>query len=79
MDFSAPVYQGYTLGQALGLAGIVAGLFIVFLVLKKLFSGKRESIHTQAVRCSCGWQGRISSLAGKCPKCNLPLGDRKAR
>ena len=79
MDLSTPIYQTYTLGQALGAAGIVVGLVIVLSVLKKLFAGKQDRLHTQTVQCACGWRGKVSTLAGKCPKCNQPLGERKAR
>ena len=44
-----------------------------------IFGKKGGDEHIQLVQCSgCGWQGRVSRYAGRCPKCNTPLGDQKA-
>ena len=79
MNLSTVVFHGFTLGQIIGALAGIAVFFVLAGFLKKLFAKKEESAHLQAVKCSCGWQGRISSLAGRCPKCNQPLGARKAR
>ncbi len=60
---------------------VVAGAILVVLVVvvKILFRKKPDKKYTQVVRCDdCGWNGRVSTIAGRCPKCNKPLGDRKA-
>ena len=64
----------------LAIAGAcLVGLILLIGVLVKVFGRKREDPHTQAVICSgCGWKGRVSTYAGRCPKCNQPLGARKA-
>jgi len=57
----------------------VIGLFVVWKVLKGVFGRKKDTKHFQAVRCqNCGWQGKVSSYAGRCPKCSQPLGDQKS-
>ncbi len=59
---------------------IIAGAILVVLVVavKILFRKKPDAKFTQAVHCECGWQGNVSTIAGRCPKCNKPLGQRKA-
>jgi hypothetical protein len=37
------------------------------------------TITTILDRPECGWIGRTSRYAGRCPKCNAPIGDQKAR
>jgi hypothetical protein len=73
------VFAQYTVQDLLIGAGLVVGILIVFVILKQIFGGKKESRHIQAVECTgCGWQGRVSRYAGRCPMCNAPLGDQKA-
>ena len=58
--------------------GAVAGI-VVLMILKGIFSGPKEGKHVQGVSChACGWKGQVSRYVGRCPKCNNPLGDRKA-
>jgi hypothetical protein len=69
----------YTVQDMLVGAGLVVGILIVLVILKRIFGGKKESRHIQTVECTgCGWQGRVSRYAGRCPLCNTPLGERKA-
>jgi uncharacterized protein with PIN domain len=73
------VFGGYSIQDLLIITGVVIGLLLLFKILKKLFKRKDDQ-HMQLVHCqSCGWQGRVSRYAGRCPKCNKPLGDLKAR
>jgi predicted Zn-ribbon and HTH transcriptional regulator len=61
-------------------AGVVIAAFIIFAVVKKFFKKKAPSEYTQLVECrGCGWQGRVSRLAGRCPACNTPLGDQRVQ
>jgi hypothetical protein len=60
---------------------VVALIVLSMLVdrLRKLFVKDTLDENLQRVVCrSCGWQGRVSRIAGRCPKCNEPLGDRTA-
>jgi hypothetical protein len=58
-------------------AVVVIAAFILFRVMKR-FKKKTPNEHVQGVECgNCGWQGRVSRLAGRCPVCNAPLGDQK--
>lgn len=58
--------------------GVIAGIFLLILI-GKIFGGKKKEEHFQNVSCSkCGWQGQVSKFAGRCPKCNQPLGSRKS-
>ncbi len=63
---------------------IVVGLAVVFLIfigiMMRVFKKKESSQHFQFVDClNCGWHGKVSRYAGRCPKCNQPLGERKAQ
>lgn len=72
------VFAEYTLQEVLVLAGGVIGLLILVILLKRFFSGSKTGAYAQQVRCDqCGWQGQVSKYAGRCPRCNNPLGDRR--
>jgi len=59
-------------------AGAIIAAFILFSVVKNILKKEKANTHTQPVECrSCGWQGRVSRLAGRCPVCNTPLGDQR--
>lgn len=81
MDLDTIVFSNYTLKELLIFAGVALFvLLILWTIVKKLFKKKESDIHVQRVRCpSCGWQGQVSRYAGRCPGCNEPLGDQKAR
>ena len=72
------VFGEYTVQDLLILAGIVVGVLILAVLLKKMFSKSKSDAYAQQVRCDqCGWQGKVSKYAGRCPRCNNPLGDRR--
>ena len=74
------IFGDYTALDVLFFAGGVAVFIILAMILKKVFKKEELSQHSQVVDCSgCGWHGKVSSFAGRCPKCNQPLGDRKAQ
>ena len=74
------VFGQYSVQDMLVGAGFVLVLFIFLMILKKIFKKKESDQHIQFVQCTgCGWQGRVSKYAGRCPKCNTPLGDQKAQ
>ena len=74
------IFGNYTLGQVLYAAGGVVLLIIFLVLVLKLLKTKEPSEHVQIVQCkNCGWQGQVSRYAGRCPKCNEPLGDRLAK
>ena len=73
------IFAGYTLQQILIFAGVVIAILVVLSWLKKLLSGRQADPHSQQVKCRCGWQGQVSRYAGRCPRCNEPLGQRKTR
>jgi predicted Zn-ribbon and HTH transcriptional regulator len=63
------------------LIGVVAMIALSTVVgrARKLFARSAVDEKLQRVECkACGWQGRVSRIAGRCPNCNEPLGDRKA-
>ena len=67
-------------GNPLVAAGAVVGGLLVLYVLAKALFKEKKSEHIQTASClSCGWRGQVSRYAGRCPKCNDPLGDMKAR
>jgi len=72
------VFGEYTVQDLVILAIVLAGVFVLFGLLKKVFSSSKKDKHTQQVRCAaCGWQGTVSRYAGVCPKCGAKLGERR--
>jgi len=72
------VFGDYTVQDILIVAGVIIGLLVVIGVLKRMFSRSKSDVYAQAARCgNCGWQGKVSKYAGRCPRCNNPLGDRR--
>lgn len=74
------VFAGYTVKDLLIYSGALLALLIVLGKLKALLASNKEDKYSQTVQCrNCGWRGRVSVYAGRCPQCNLPLGERRAR
>ena len=74
------IFGGYTLEQIMIAVGVVVGILVLYLLVKKIFGKEKISKHQQIVRCpNCGWRGQVSRYAGRCPKCNIKLGQQKAR
>ncbi len=75
-----PFLGHYGAGGLLRLGGMALAAIILIVVLVKLFAGGRGKAHLQRVQCSgCGWQGEVSRYAGRCPRCNNPLGEQRAK
>jgi predicted Zn-ribbon and HTH transcriptional regulator len=73
------IFGEYTAEDILILAGVMIALLIIFRILMRVFKREESSQYFQSADClSCGWHGKVSTLAGRCPKCNQPLGDQKA-
>jgi hypothetical protein len=73
------VFGEYTAKDLLIVAGVVIALLIIFRILMRVFKKQESSKYVQLANClNCGWHGKVSTLAGRCPKCNQPLGDQKA-
>jgi ssDNA-binding Zn-finger/Zn-ribbon topoisomerase 1 len=73
-------YAGGELRDALGIAGIAVGLVILIGIIRLFFRKKNINKFFQSVSCfNCGWRGQVSRYAGRCPQCNQPLGEQKAR
>lgn len=72
------VFGEYTVQDLLIVAGVIIGALILLALLKKMFSKSKADAYAQTARCGqCGWQGKVSKYAGRCPRCNNPLGDRR--
>ena len=72
------VFGDYTVQDLLVVAGVIVGALILLALLKKVFGKSKSDVYAQKVRCgNCGWQGKVSKYAGRCPQCNNPLGDRR--
>jgi hypothetical protein len=52
-------------------------LCIMILAFGKLVFRRQKPSIGQHVRCPCGWAGQVSRYAGRCPRCNEPLGEQK--
>jgi len=79
MSLDKIIFQGYTLGQILALAIFIVIILALIAIIKKILKKQKVSGLVETVTCQCGWQGHVSSLAGRCPKCNAPLGTQKGR
>jgi len=74
------VFGNFTVMDILIAAGVIIGFFYLWPVLKRVLRKKEASSYAQIVSCDrCDWQGQVSKHAGRCPKCNTPLGDQKAK
>lgn len=72
------VFGDYTVQDILIVAGVIVGLLVLIGIIKKMFYRSKSDVYAQMARCSqCGWQGRVSKYAGRCPRCNNTLGDRR--
>jgi predicted Zn-ribbon and HTH transcriptional regulator len=62
------------------LAGIGAALLILARLVIWIVKKKARAQLFEPVVCSgCGWRGQVSRYAGRCPQCNQPLGEQKAK
>jgi hypothetical protein len=69
-----------TMQNALIVAGVAVGLFILISIIRRIFGSKAGDQHFQDVVCvGCGWRGQVSRYAGRCPQCNQSLGEQKAQ
>jgi predicted Zn-ribbon and HTH transcriptional regulator len=74
------VFGGYTAQDVLIVVEIAIAFLIFFRILMRVFKKEESSKYSQFVDClNCGWHGKVSTLAGRCPKCNQSLGEQKAR
>ena len=73
------VIGGYTVQDVLILFGVLIVFLILFPILARVFKKEESSKYSQFADClNCGWRGKVSTLAGRCPKCNETLGEHKA-
>ena len=72
------VFGGTTVQDLLIYAGLAIGGLIIIGFLARLLRRGRAPAQVQLAQCRCGWRGQVSRFAGRCPKCNAPLGDRRA-
>ncbi len=74
------IFGNYTVQDILIAAGVIIGLLYLWKALKKVSGKKEVGSHAQLVICfGCGWEGPVSRHAGKCPRCNKPIGELKAK
>ncbi|QTA87240.1 hypothetical protein [Desulfonema magnum] len=80
MEMDTIVFGNYSVQDVLIAAGVIIALLILISAVRKLFKKEKVSEHIQVIRCkNCGWRGQVSRYAGRCPKCNEPLGDQLAK
>ncbi len=73
------VFGKYNVQDVLIIFGAAIAFLILFRILMRVFRKEEGNKYFQPVDClNCGWHGKVSTLAGRCPKCNQPLGDQKA-
>ena len=74
------VFGDFTVLDLLIGAGCLFAAVMVWRILRRLFYRGRTPVYAQTAHCeACGWQGQVSKHAGRCPRCNAPLGDQKAK
>ena len=73
------VFGNFTVLNIIIVAGVIFVLLYLWSAFKKFFIKDKSSSYAQQVECYCGWKGQVSKHAGRCPKCNTPLGDQKAK
>ena len=74
------VFGRYNAKDVLIVVGVAVAFLMLFRTLLRVFKKEESSKYSQFVDCiNCGWHGKVSTLAGRCPKCNQPLGDQKIR
>ncbi len=74
------VFADYAVQDLLIVAIVAVVFLIVFRILMKAFRKEEVGRHSQVVDCfNCGWHGKVSRHAGRCPQCNEPLGDQKVQ
>jgi len=74
------IFGNFTVMDIIIAAGIIIGIFYLWTASKKVFRKKKVDPHAQLVICfGCGWEGPVSRHAGKCPNCNKPIGELKAK
>ena len=74
------VSDGLTVRNLIVMAAITVLLLISIYTIKDFVKKRKPPAHVQKAICTgCGWQGKVSRYAGRCPQCNQPLGDRKAQ
>ena len=74
------IFGSHTAVELLRLGGIALAGIILLVVMVKLLTGGKKKAHLQRVQCTgCGWQGEVSRYAGRCPACNNPLGEQRAK
>jgi len=74
------ILDNITVQAAVALIGASVIISITVFTIRRIIKKRRENRHVQFVHCtSCSWKGNVSRYAGRCPQCNQPLGDQKAR
>lgn len=66
--------------DVLAVASTAFAALVVAALLVRLLRRRRLPPHLQQATCpACGWEGTVSRYAGRCPACNAPVGERRAR
>jgi len=74
---STIVFAGYNVQDLLIVAIAAVVILAVATILTKVLKKDESAPHVQLAVCfNCAWQGKVSRHAGRCPKCNEPLGDQ---
>jgi hypothetical protein len=74
------IFGNYRVRDLLWALAAAAAVLLLAGFIRRLLAGRPKSTYAEAVVCTgCGWKGRVSKYAGRCPRCNQPLGQQKAR
>jgi hypothetical protein len=74
------VFGEHTIGYLVSMAGIALAFLIGARFITGVFKKAENRPHVQNVNCiSCGWCGKVSIYAGRCPQCNQPVREREAQ
>ena len=74
------IFGDYTVKDLIIFTAILVGLWVLIKIFFKMFRKVPLGEYQQYVICNnCGWNGQVSKISGRCPQCNQPLGEQRAR
>lgn len=67
----AIVFGNFTVQDLIIAAVVIFILSVCWKIAKKLFKNEKSAAYAVFVKCyNCGWEGKVSKYARKCPKCS---------
>ncbi len=65
------VFGNFTVSDLIIAAIAIFVVSFCWRIVKKFLQKDRSNAYAVSVKCwNCGWEGKVSKIARKCPKCN---------